>query len=70
MLERYLIAALKALVITIPLWLILVLANGEFSWKLATVAAVLFAVLWILMLGKPPRPYDTPPSPDDISKWW
>jgi hypothetical protein len=68
--NRYLIGALKALAITVPLALVLISAAGEFSWRLTIVAAVIFAVLWILMLGKPPRRYDTPPSPDDISKWW
>lgn len=50
-----------------PLWLILAFATGTFSWKLALVAAMLFVVLWVLMRGKPPRRYDTPPSPDE---WW
>ncbi|MEZ5832719.1 MAG: hypothetical protein R3D05_16210 [Dongiaceae bacterium] len=59
--------SLEALAITVPLWLILAFATGTFSWKLALVAAMLFVVLWVLMRGKPPRRYDTPPSPDE---WW
>jgi hypothetical protein len=60
-------SAAKALLITIPLWLILVFAVGEFTWKLAVVAAVLFAAVWIVIVGRAPRNHDTPPSPDE---WW
>ena len=65
--DRYLIAAAKAAVITIPLWLILVLASGEFSWRLAIVGVIIFVVLWTMNVGRAPHRYDSPPSPDE---WW
>ena len=70
MLERYLIAALKALAIAIPIWLLFIFAKGEFSWKLAIVGAVFFVVLWIVFVGRAPRLYDTPPAPDERQSWW
>jgi hypothetical protein len=70
MLIRCLIGALKALAIAIPLWLILVFAEGTFSWKLAIVGAITFMVLWIVLVGRAPRPYDTPPAPDEQQSWW
>lgn len=65
--SHYSIAAIKALLITVPLWLILAFAMGEFTWKLAILAAVLFVVIWIVIVGPRPRNHDTPPSPDE---WW
>ena len=69
MTERLIIPALKALPIALALWLVLVLTIGEFSWGLAVAGLVIFAVLWILMRGKPPRPYDKPPLPDETQRW-
>jgi hypothetical protein len=70
MLDRWLIPALKALAIATPLWLILVFATGEFSWKLAIVGLVIFVALWIVSIAWAPRPYDSPPSPDERQFWW
>ena len=70
MTERLIIPALKALPIALALLLVLVLTIGEFSWGLAVAGLVIFAVLWILMRGKPPRPYDKPPFPDETQRWW
>ena len=70
MLDRWLIPALKALAIAIPLWLILVFAAGGFSWKLAIVGFVIFAALWIVNIARAPRKYDSPPSPDEHQSWW
>jgi hypothetical protein len=67
MMNRYSVAAIKALLLTVPLWLILAVATGEFTWKLLIVAVVLFAVVWVVLVGRAPRNYDTPPSPDE---WW
>jgi hypothetical protein len=61
---------LQALAIAIPCCLILAFATGVFTWRLAIVGVVIFAVLWVLLRGKPPRRYDTPPSPDEVQRWW
>jgi hypothetical protein len=70
MMDRLIIPALKTLPIALALWLLLVLAIGEVTWGLAIAGLVIFAVLWILMRGKPPRPYDKPPFPDELQRWW
>ena len=71
MLDRYVIPAVKALLIAIPLWLMLIFAIGKLTWGLAGIGLVIFAVLWLLMRGTPPRRYDTPPSPDEWwRRWW
>ena len=70
MIDRFVIPALKALPIALALWLILALAAGSFTWGLAVIGLAIFVVLWILMRGKPPRPYDKPPFPDDLQRWW
>jgi hypothetical protein len=67
--DRLVIPALKALPIALALWLILAFAAG-FTWGSAIAGLVIFAVLWILMRGKPPRPYDQPPFPDEHQRWW
>lgn len=67
MMDRLVIPALKALPIALALWFVLVLAIGTITWELAIAGLVIFVVLWFLMHGKPPRPYDTPPWPDE---WW
>ncbi len=63
----YGVTGIKALVVAAPLWLILVLAAGEITWKLAAIAPILLVVLWIVTLGRAPRKHDIPPSPDE---WW
>jgi hypothetical protein len=65
--DRYLIAAAKAAIVAVPLWLIFVLAKGELSWRLGVVGVIIFAVLWIINASRAPRRYDSPPSPDE---WW
>jgi hypothetical protein len=67
MYDRHIVPALKALAIAIPLCLILLLAAGAFTWRLAVVGIVIFVALWILLRGRTPRPHDSPPSPDE---WW
>lgn len=70
MIGRLVIPALKALPIALALWLVLALTIGELTWELAVAGLVVFAVLWILMRGKAPRPYDKPPFPDETQRWW
>lgn len=70
MMDRLVIPALKALPIALVLWLVLVLTIGAFSWGLAAAGLLIFAVLWILMRSKAPRPYDKPPFPDEDQRWW
>jgi ABC-type proline/glycine betaine transport system permease subunit len=68
--ERYWIAAVKALMITIPAVAILAFAMGEILWRPVVAAVVLFAVLLIVFSAHAPRRYDTPPSPDEKQIWW
>ncbi|HET6160011.1 MAG TPA: hypothetical protein VFE34_16825 [Dongiaceae bacterium] len=63
--NRYLISALQALAISPPLAAIVGFAMGEFSWRLAIVATILFAVVWIVMVGRAPKLQDSPP-PDPV----
>jgi hypothetical protein len=65
--DRYPIAAAKAAIIAVPLWLILALAAGTFTWRLVIVGVVIFAVLFVITVSRAPRRYDSPPSPDE---WW
>ncbi|HKP24577.1 MAG TPA: hypothetical protein VJV39_11990 [Dongiaceae bacterium] len=68
--DRFIIPALKALPVALALWFLLVFTIGKLTWGLAVVGLVIFAVLWILMRGKRPPPYDKPPSPDETQFWW
>jgi ABC-type bacteriocin/lantibiotic exporter with double-glycine peptidase domain len=62
--NRYLISALQALAISLPLAAIVGFAMGEFSWRLAIVATILVAVVWIVMVGRAPKLQDSlPPDP-------
>lgn len=65
MLHRWLMPTLKATAVAIPLWLILALAAGAFTWRLAIVGLVVFAALWVVNVARAPRKYDVPPSPDE-----
>ena len=66
--HRWLIPALNATAVAVPLWLILALAAGTFTWRLAVVDLVIFAALWVVNMARAPRSYDSPPSPDE--GWW
>ena len=63
--QRWLVPTLKAMAVAIPLWLILTLAAGGFTWRLAIVGLVIFAALWVVNVARAPWKHDVPPSPHE-----
>ncbi|WP_119301015.1 hypothetical protein [Dongia deserti] len=56
---------LQALAISLVLAAVIGFVLSEFSWRLAIVAAILFAVIWVVMVGRSPKVQD-PQQPDSV----
>ena len=59
--KDHLISALQALGISVPLTAVVAFAVGEFSWRIAIVAVILSAIIWIVTVARSPKAHDAPP---------